>query len=116
MEGTVCRIHPSGSLYGPEVFLSMLNNAQCVISNSFHGTAFSIIFGKNFFVVDREDGLNIRMHDLLGKYCLTNRLVDCDINDKILLNSIDYSLIENQLKQDIDNSKSYLLRQIRLAK
>lgn len=100
---------------GPEVFLSMVNNAQCVISNSFHGTAFSIIFGKNFFVVDREDGLNVRMHDLLGKYGLTNRLADCDINDEMLLKSIDYSRIENLLRQDIDNSKLFLLRQIRLA-
>ena len=73
---------------GPEVFLSMVNNAQCVISNSFHGTAFSIIFDKNFFVVDREDGLNVRMHDLLEKYGLTNRLVDRDINDEMLLKSV----------------------------
>lgn len=52
---------------GPETFVSLIKNASCVISNSFHGTAFAMIYGVPFIVLDRPDGLNIRMHDLLER-------------------------------------------------
>ena len=53
---------------GPESFVSLVKNASYVISNSFHGTAFAIIYGVPFMVLDRPDGLNIRMHDLLERH------------------------------------------------
>ena len=54
----------------PETFVSLIKNATYVVSNSFHGTAFAIIYGKPFEVVDRPDGLNLRMHDLLERYAI----------------------------------------------
>ena len=53
---------------GPETFVSLVKNASFIISNSFHGTAFAIIYGVPFKVFDRPDGLNIRMHDLLERH------------------------------------------------
>lgn len=53
---------------GPETFVSLIKHAQCVISNSFHGTVFAMIYGVPFKVLDRPDGLNIRMHDLLERH------------------------------------------------
>lgn len=53
---------------GPETFVSLVKNASFIISNSFHGTAFAIIYGVPFKVLDRPDGLNIRMHDLLERH------------------------------------------------
>ena len=35
----------------PLEFLSLINNADVVISNSFHATAFSIIFNKDFIII-----------------------------------------------------------------
>lgn len=52
---------------GPETFVSLVKYASYVISNSFHGTAFAMIYGVPFKVLDRPDGLNIRMHDLLER-------------------------------------------------
>ena len=52
---------------GPETFVSLVKHASCVVSNSFHGTAFAMIFGIPFKVLDRPDGLNLRMHDLLER-------------------------------------------------
>lgn len=52
----------------PESFVSLIKNASYVISNSFHATVFSIIYKIPFKVVDRSDGLNLRMHDLLERY------------------------------------------------
>jgi len=47
---------------GPEEFLKLLYQAEYVITNSFHGTVFSIIFEKKFFVVYNE---NTRIENLL---------------------------------------------------
>jgi hypothetical protein len=53
---------------GPETFVSLIRNASYLISNSFHGTAFAMIFDVPFKVLDRPDGLNVRMHDLLERH------------------------------------------------
>lgn len=52
---------------GPETFVSLIKNASYVVSNSFHGTVFAMIYEVPFVVVDRPDGLNIRMRDLLER-------------------------------------------------
>lgn len=39
---------------GPKEFLHYINNAEYVVTNSFHGTALSIIFGKNFFCLEEK--------------------------------------------------------------
>ena len=57
---------------GPETFVSLVKYASFLISNSFHGTAFAIIYGVPFKVLDRPDGLNIRMHDLLDRHGYNN--------------------------------------------
>jgi len=57
---------------GPETFVSLVKHASYVISNSFHGTAFAMIYGVPFRVLDRPDGLNIRMHDLLERHGYNN--------------------------------------------
>lgn len=99
----------------PEDFISMIKHARCVVSNSFHGTVFSMIYGKDFFVVNRKDGLNERMHDLLDHYGLQERLVSPDTSDDTLMRSIDYDRIKISLTKDIDFSKSFLQHQIELV-
>lgn len=53
---------------GPETFVSLIKHAAYLVSNSFHGTAFAMIYNVPFKVVDRPDGLNVRMHDLLERH------------------------------------------------
>ncbi len=87
----------------PTSFVSLVKNAKYVISNSFHGTAFSLLYHKDFFVVKRQDGLNTRMKDFLFKFRLESRLIDINISDENLVKPINYeeisSLIENQTLQ-----------------
>ena len=52
---------------GPDVFVNLIKHADCVVSNSFHGTVFAMIYGVSYIVVNRPDGLNVRMHDLLER-------------------------------------------------
>ncbi len=59
--------------YGPDKFLAYIKNAQCVVTNSFHGTAFSIIYKKDFIVVPHSTR-GRRMTELLTKLGLNFRL------------------------------------------
>lgn len=47
----------------PQKFLSIIHNASYIVTNSFHGTAFSIIYGKKFCVIPKAS--NERIETLL---------------------------------------------------
>lgn len=97
---------------GPDVFVSLVRNATCVVSNSFHATAFSFIFKRDMFVVKRADGLNTRMQDLLSRYGLSDRLVDGNTSSSTLLAHIDYNKVDEVLSSEIENSKEWLRNNI----
>lgn len=92
----------------PNDFVALVHGASCVISNSFHGTVFAMIFGRDFYMVPRADGLNQRMSDLLAMYGLTGRIVMPDAADGILLSPIDYAPVHSKLRSDISRSKFWL--------
>lgn len=91
---------------GPLDFVKLINDAQYIISNSFHATAFSLILGKNFCVVNRKEGINERMKSVLTDYGLTDRMVNCF--SKSIVKCIDYSSVNRQMKKDILFSKEWL--------
>lgn len=73
---------------GPAEFLSLFYNAEYIITNSFHGTAFSVNFNKPFFtVISPTKKNNARMLSLLELTNLKDRL----IYDSIDINTIDTS-------------------------
>ena len=59
----------------PEEFLGYLLNARYVVTNSFHGTAFSILFEKEFYTLPHPTRPQ-RMQDLLDHLGLSRRLTD----------------------------------------
>jgi len=61
----------------PETFLGLIKHSTMVINNSFHATAFSMIFGVPYQFVGRQDGQNIRMRDLIERKD-PNKLDNCD--------------------------------------
>lgn len=93
---------------GPVEFISLIKKAKFVISNSFHGTAFSLIFEKNLCVVARSEAINSRMQSLLDGAGLSERLVGPDYNVDNLLAKIDYSKVNENLVDIVDRSKKFL--------
>lgn len=93
---------------GPCEFLGAIQNAGIVLSNSFHATAFSLIFQKDFYVVNRSEGINARMKDLVGDLGLTDRLI-CAVPNAI--SAIDYPNVVPLLEKKIIASKDYLTAQ-----
>jgi len=68
---------------GPQTFLGLIKNASYVVSNSFHGTAFAMIFSVPYSIVPREDGLNTRLHELAALD--RNHLTDAIARSKAFL-------------------------------
>lgn len=92
---------------GPLEFLSLIKNSQYVVSNSFHGTAFALIFEKEFVVVNREEQINTRMKDLIESFNLKERLTyrSAKISQ---LEPINYDLINSNIFKETKKSKDYL--------
>ena len=93
-----------------ENYLSLIENAQYVVTDSFHGVAFSINFNKNFMVIYPKK-FSSRLDSLLKITKLSNRIVT-DTNMESLLNDIDYkevnTIINNERKKSIDILKRML--------
>ncbi len=60
---------------GPQASLYLIHHAQMIVSNSFHATAFSLIYEKPFAVFDRNEKINSRMHDLVAMAGFSAELV-----------------------------------------
>lgn len=91
---------------GPLDFIQLIRDSQFVISNSFHASAFSMIFERDFCVVNRSEGINERMNSLLSDFGLSERLVN-NYSDE-LMSSINYHDINKKIEIIISNSKKYL--------
>lgn len=79
-----------------ELWLSYFRDAAFVITDSFHGTAFTINFNKDFYVFGNAQRGNSRFDSLLGQFELQDRI----INGKIPVETdsyIDWNKV-NQLK------------------
>ena len=65
---------------GPSEFLAEIEDATYVITDSFHGTVFSVIFKKKFLTVERfpentSNNQNSRIHNILHQLGLVNHLI-----------------------------------------
>lgn len=93
------------SLCGPEIFLGLIQGAAFVLSNSFHATAFSVIFRREFAVVERTEKINTRMRDLTSLLGLSDHMVT--ETAKVSFNT-DWAAVDRRLAKEIGRSKAYI--------
>ncbi|MDE6152291.1 MAG: polysaccharide pyruvyl transferase family protein, partial [Prevotella sp.] len=95
---------------GPKEFVRMIAGCEAFISNSFHGTAFSIMYHKPVFVFNRKrHKVNSRMESLLTLF----ELKDCVVNDnadkeQLMDRTFDWERIEDIRKERLAVSVEYL--------
>lgn len=91
---------------GPGEFVWAIKNAKFVVTSSFHGTAFSIILKKQFFVTSA--GIkDKRMKNLLSIAKMEDRLIaDAAAVEKLC--KIDYSVPLGNLNNYIEQSQSFI--------
>lgn len=92
-----------------EEFLRLIYDAEYVVSNSFHGVAFSLIFQKQFFAVGMGEKAN-RVKSLLDSAGLQERYVSDNKTRAKDIRDIDYSDVDEKLNKVIGKSKEFIKR------
>lgn len=85
--------------YPVEQWLKGFQDAQFVITDSFHGTVFSILFGKPFVVLGNEERGLARLKSLLKLFGLENHLM---LQDGLAENGDDYSWDRQVVSQKLN--------------
>lgn len=98
--------------YGPESFLNLMKNASMVFTTSFHGTAFSTIFHKNFWYINsghNDLSKDDRAVSFLNQLGLIARYKTIDELKKInLRQEPNYAEVQIKLEQLQKQSFKYL--------
>ena len=94
---------------GPDEFLWYMKNADYVLTNSFHGTAFSLIFEKQFMVIPHSI-TGYRATELLDKVGLSSRYkkITTDAVEE-MKKEIDYTLIRDRVHELQQESVDFLV-------
>lgn len=95
----------------PEEFLSLIKNAKAVITNSFHGTIFSILFKKEFYTVTRQNRTS-RLENILKIAKMEDRLID-NIEDLNKVREQDFEKAYIELENEKQQSKKFLEKALR---
>lgn len=100
---------------GPKEFLSLIKYSEAVCTDSFHGTAFSIIFKKDFYVVERAYTDNditseIRVDNLMEKLKIKKRYA----NSKKELRDIEYINYED-VEKELFIKRKYCMKEFERA-
>ena len=95
---------------GPVEFLDLINNAKCVLTDSFHGTAFSINLHTPFYVFARDYGSahsqNSRVESILKKMNMLERFEPSEVSQKYSL--MDFRKSEEILERERIKAREYL--------
>lgn len=100
----------------PFELLSYVKNAEYIVTDTFHGTIFSIKYNKPFATLIRESNKN-KLTDLLERLgLLSQRVSKIEDLPKILENKIDYDIInrfiESQREQSIEYLRTNILEKV----
>ena len=98
---------------GPEDFLNLIDNAEVVFTDSFHGTAFSINFNKPFYSLNKKDSKDERKLGILKAVGLEKRCIrSFDEIDRISLYDVDYTAVNEKLNLLRNNGFDFLKKAI----
>ncbi len=94
---------------GPDTFMSLIKGAEVVLSNSFHATAFSIMFERPFYVFERiDEDVNARMLDLLAMCGLDKRIVQTEDDYSRIKPVWEYEDVAERIARYAIKSKQYI--------
>lgn len=98
---------------GPAEFLGYFNNAKYVITNSFHGLMFSIIYRKSMYV-DIPKGSRTtyeRLTNILDELGIHDRYID-DLPENFKPQELDYSEIEEKIRILQNKTNTFFARNL----
>lgn len=110
----VILVNETSPLYGkkydqvadPAKFLAYIKNAECVFTTSFHGTALSLVFKKDFYSVRQGTSADMRLESLLSQVGMLHRFVSMNETPSVV--HIDFSEVDIKLAELKAASQNYL--------
>lgn len=98
---------------GPKEFLGYIENAELVITDSFHCTVFSLIMGANNFYtyIAPTNQRGSRIIDLLEAYNLKKHLLPISLNssfDTLMFETINKNVVSGIMKNERDRSRLFI--------
>jgi len=94
-----------------ELWLSYFRDAAYVITDSFHGCIFSIIFKKDFLTFGNYERGNSRITSLLGTFGLVSRLINSELKEEV--DEIDWNEVNKKLREMMTYSEEWLKNALR---
>lgn len=105
----------------PSAFISLIKNASYVVTDSYHGSIFSLIYEKEFVCLKRfsdqdNHSQNSRLYNLFKLINLNERFID--EKDKFISvdKKINYKIVKSVLKKEIKTSEEFLKNALENAK
>lgn len=93
-----------------EEFVSLFRNASHVVTTSFHGVVFSIIFGVPFYAFPLWGGYDLRYMDLLECVGAKDRVKSFD--DELVPGPVDFTSLREKLSEEQARSVSFIERNL----
>lgn len=95
---------------GPEDFINLIEHAEVIFTDSFHGTAFSINLNKPFYSLNRITSKDKRKIDLLKLMRLENRSISSPKDILSIKNyNLEYTEVNKILNEERVRSKNFLI-------
>ncbi|MBQ2958905.1 MAG: polysaccharide pyruvyl transferase family protein [Alistipes sp.] len=95
-----------------EKWIVNFRDANYIITDSFHGTVFSIIFNKPFIAVGNEARGMSRFNSLLSKFGLEDRLIDISKEHKFPTSNINWTAINSNVEASSTTAISFLINNL----
>ena len=98
---------------GPKEFLGYIKDAVMIVTDSFHGTVFSMLVGRgNFYsYIGKNNKKGSRIIDLLKLFNLENHLLSSSLQDDIsilLQNRLDREVLDHSIEIERNKSMDFL--------
>lgn len=93
---------------GPGEFLSLVKNAACVFTNSFHGTCFSMIYRRPFYTYMAKRAMLSRVKDTVSRLGMEDRFFVGFQDLARVSPAVDYAGMESRLPQERTASLAFL--------
>lgn len=98
---------------GPKQFLSLIKYAEFVVTNSFHGTVFSIIYQKPFISAIKRNA-DSRRTSLMKQFELEDHLMNPNNLDLKIINKTDFVKVEENMRPLKEYSLDYLYKSLNI--
>ena len=103
----------------PEQFISLIKHSKIVFTDSFHGSVFSLIYHKQFFVFNRDQKktMSSRIESLVELFEIKDRYINkgsnCSLSELEEIEEIDYNNSFTKAEELIEFSKGFIQRSLR---